>query len=215
MRKLILFAIAFILVSCSDHAVGPGFHNEVGAAVAAVSIPGNDSSKAGPTSAVSGGTNTLGVSGPTAESAAFRIANGLEGNASVTNGNLRQVLSNVKTNLPKVTNVNNAAGYDQVQLLAYAACADVVQNGQASSVYNIQMSDTVANNQAALVAAGVRILDAHTGGLASQSSASTQVNTVLTTLVQTESTASGVTTKMAFMAVCIAANSAGSTLLGM
>jgi hypothetical protein len=215
MRKLSLIILAGFVASCSDHAIGPPQHNDVGAAVAAVSIPGNNTSKAGPTTAVSGGPNQLGVTGPTAESAAARIANGLEGNASVTNGNLRTVLANVKTNLPKVPNVNTASGYDQVQLLAYAACADIVQNGSMQSVYNVQPGATIAANQVALVAAGIRMLDQRTGGLASQGPNAAAVSTVFTTLVTTEAGTSANTSNMAFMAVCIAANSAGSTLLGM
>jgi hypothetical protein len=83
------------------------------------------------------------------------------------------------------------------------------------SIYGIQPSATVAANSAALVAAGVRILDAHTAGLASQGPNAAAVSTVFTNLVNNEAATSGVTSKMAFMAVCIAANSAGSTLLGL
>lgn len=215
MKKLSVFAAFILLLGCSDHAIGPGNHDDQGVAVAAYSIVGNNTTKAGPTTAVSGGVNTLGVTGPTAESAAGRIANGLEQNAVVTRGNLRTVLNNVRTNLPKVANVNNAAGYDQVQLLAYAGCADVVQSGKMQSVYGIQPTATIATNATALVAAGVRILDAHTAGLASQGPNAAAISTVFTNLVNTEAATSGVTSKMAFMAVCIAANSAGSTLLGL
>ncbi|MGZ3721511.1 MAG: hypothetical protein ACXVA9_01190 [Bdellovibrionales bacterium] len=215
MKKLSLVLLSVFMVACSDHAMDPPSHDEIGAAVAAVSIRGNDTTKAGPTTAVSGGPNTLGVTGPTAENAAARIANGFEGNAPVTRGNLRQVLANVKTNLPKVTNVTSAGGYDQVQLLAYAACADIVQDGLMQNMFNVNPNATIAANQGALVAAGLRILDNHTAALASQGPNAAQVTTVFTTLVQTEAADATNTSKMAFMAVCIAASTAGSTLLGM
>jgi hypothetical protein len=214
MKMLQFILLSVFLSSCSDHAIGPGTHNEIGAAVAAHSIAGNDTSKAGPTSATSGGGNTLGVTGPSAEAAVGRIANGFEGNTPPTQGNFSQAIASVKSNLPKVTNVNSASGYDQVELLAYAACADLVDGGQISSVYGVQGSQSVTSQQAALVAAGVRILDNHTANLASQGPNAAAVATALTNLVTLEAT-NAANSKMAFMTVCIAASTAGSTLLGM
>ena len=218
MRELVilLFFIGSFVTACSDHEIGPPTHGEVGVAVAPVSIAGNNLTKAGPTTAVSGGSNTLGVLAPTADAAVARIANGLEGNAPATSGNFSRALAQLKTNLPKVPNINNATGYDQVQLLAYAACADLTTGGTPlmQSKYGVQANAQTTANQAALVAAGIRILDQHAASLASQGPGSAQVTSVFANLVQQQIT-DGATSKMAFMTVCIAASTAGSTLLGM
>lgn len=217
-NSIVIILASLLFVGCSDHQVGEGLHGEIGLALPPRSLEGNTSgTQAGPTTDVSGGPNTLGVTAPTAEAAVSRIANGFEGRAPATQGNFRTALQNVKTNLPKLTNVNNAAGYDQIQLLAYAACADLTTGGTPvmQSVYGVQPSATIAANQTALVNAGVRILDQHAAGLASQGPGAAQVNTVLTSLVQAQAAGAGNTSKMAFMAVCIAATTAGTALLGM
>jgi hypothetical protein len=217
MKNLILIIIAVSLFGCSDHFTGPGIQiHETGAAISATSIPGNTTAQAGPTAAVSGGASPVGAAVPTAEATVARITNGLEGKVSPTQGNFRNALNNVRTNLPKVRNVNDASGFDAIQLVAYAACADLTTGGTPlmQSDYGVTLVGTVAANQAALIAAGMRILDQHTAGLASRGPASAQLTTIYTNLVQAQATA-GATSKMAFMAVCIAASTAGSTLLGM
>ncbi len=215
--KIYLAMLSLILVACSDHESGPPPHGETGAAVNAVSITGNGLANAGPAAPVSGGPNLLGVTAPAGPSAAGRIENGLEGMAKANAGNFALSLSQVRTNLPKVTSVNDAAGYDQVELLAYAACSDLTVGGTPlmQSRYNVTVGGTIAANQTALVAAGVRMLDQHTAGLASQGPDAAQISTIFNNLVTAQAAVGTNTSKMAFMAVCIAANTAGAALLGM
>lgn len=209
----ILITWSLILISCSEHELWPGApHDDVGVAVAPVSISGNATNKAGPTVAVSGGGNPTGVAVPTSEGSIMRIQNGLENGVSRTQGNFSTAIGQLSTNLPKVTNVNSAAGYDNIQLLVYAACADLTRNGKMQSMYNIVPGNTVAQNQAALIAAGIRMLDQHTAGIASGGPDTAAVTTVLTNLITAENAN---TSTMVFMTVCIAANSAGVSLLGM
>jgi hypothetical protein len=214
MSKLLILisAVSAVSLACSDHESLPQRYTAVGINAPPVSIAGNNTTKAGPTTSVSGGPNTLGVAIPTATAVVGRIENGLEGKALSTSGNFSRALAQVKTNLPKVSNVNNATGYDQVQLLAYAACSDMT--GQMQTMYGISASNSIASNQAALIAAGIRILDKHAAGLASAGPGAAQVTTVLTNLVQTEAADASNTSTIAFMAVCIAASTAGATMLG-
>ena len=204
-------------MACSDHEIPKPFHGEVGVAVAPQSITGNVLAKAGPTTAVSGGPNQTGVLVPTVTGIAARIENGLEKNSLSTKGNFSKSLAQVRTNLPKTASVTDAAGYDQVELLAYSACSDLTTGSTPlmQTVYNVQAGGTIAANQAALVAAGVRILDQHSASLASQGPASAQVNTVFTNLVASEAAVGSNTSTIAFMAVCIAANTAGAAMLGL
>ncbi|PWU17454.1 MAG: hypothetical protein C5B49_08800 [Bdellovibrio sp.] len=213
---LFLTLLFLTLASCSEHLVLPQRYTAVGVAIPPVSMSGNSTSKAGPTTADTGGTLALGVTVPTADSVAARIENGLEKNATRTSGHFADLLSQVQTNLPKVTNVNSASGYDQIELLTFAACADLTEGSPSTmeSVYGIQPGNSIASNQSALIAAGLRILDQHTAGLASQGPGAAQVTTVLTNLVQAEAGVGSNTSTMAFMAVCIAASTAGAALLG-
>jgi len=156
------------------------------------------------------------LSVPTADGVVARIQNGLEKSVSSTTGNFARALTQVKGNLPKVTNPLKATGYDQIQLLAYAACSDLTTGTTPimQSRYNINRNGTIASNQQALIAAGVRMLDKHVAGLASQSEASVKVNAALTKLVQDVAAGAGNTATIAFMSVCIAANTAGSSMMG-
>lgn len=216
-NKYLVMTLALLLTACSDHTAAPPTHGEIGVAQAPISLSGNTSANAGPTTAVSGGPNLMGITIPTTTGVVGRIENGLEGKAKSTQGNFSKALKQVKTNLPKVTNINNAAGFDQIQLLVYAACSDLTVGGNPimKSVYNVNPSATIATNQAFLVAAGVRMLDQHVAGLASQGPDSAQITTIFTNLVQAQAAVTSNTSTMAFMTVCIAANSAGTTLLGM
>lgn len=157
------------------------------------------------------------LSVPTADGVVARIQNGLEKSVSPTAGNFSRALTQVRGNLPKNTNPLKATGYDQIQLLAYAACSDLTTGTTPimQSRYNINRNGTIAANQAALIAAGVRMLDRHTAGLASQSEAAAKVNAAFTTLVQNIAATAGNTTTIAFVSVCIAANTAGSAMMGM
>lgn len=215
-KQFNLFA-SLLLIGCSAHKVSPPFHGETGVAVAPQSIKGNSIDKAGPASPISGGTNLLGITVPTNNSVAARIENGLEGNAKRTAGNFQRALGQYLPNMPKVPNVNNASGFDQIQLLIYAACSDLTTGGTPlmQSRYGVQVNGSVASNQTALVNAGLRMLDQHTAGLATQGPDNAQLTTILTTLVQNQAAVATNTSKMAFMAVCIAANTAGTTMLGL
>jgi hypothetical protein len=212
-----LILIPALLIGCSDHELGLPQHNEVGVAVAPVSISGNNTGNAGPSAPVSGGPNNTGVVAPTPTAVVARIQNGLENAVLSTQGNFSKAVTQVFTNLPKVPDVTLASGYDQVELLAYAACADLTSGGNSlmQTKYNVIAASTIAQNQTALVNAGVRIMDQHTGGLASQGPAAAQIASVFSTLVTTEAAVGANTSTIAFMAVCIAANTAGAAMLGL
>lgn len=154
------------------------------------------------------GTGALSV--PTANAVVQRLQNNL--GTSSTAGNFAKALVLVKTNLPQVTDPTKATGYDQVQLLAYAACSDLKANMNAT--YKVNPNGTIASNQAALVAAGVSMLDKYTGGLASQGPTASQVSQAFTNLVTTVAATQGNTSTIAFVSVCIAANVTGATMLG-
>ncbi len=160
------------------------------------------------------GTGALSV--PTGDAVVARIQNGLQGNVSSTTGNFAKALALLKPNLPQVTDPTKATGYDQVQLLAYAACSDLTtgKTPLMQSKYNVSPTATIATNQSALVMAGVQMLDQYTAGLASGGPTSAQVNTAFTSLVTQLTGDSTNTSTIAFVSVCIAANTAGSTLLG-
>jgi hypothetical protein len=150
---------------------------------------------------------------PTGDALIERLKVGLQNNVNPTTGNFAKSLAQVKGNLPKDPDPTKASGYDQAQLLIYGACSDLTTGGtpKMKSVYGVDPKATAANSRAALIAAGMRMIDQYTAGLASNSSATSQVQTALTNLVQT---VSGNSTTIAFMSVCIAANSAGTMLLG-
>lgn len=153
---------------------------------------------------------------PTGNGVIVRVQNGLENNVSAASGNFKKVLAQVQPNLPKVTDPTKATGFDQVQLMVYGACSDLTTGTtpKMQSVYNVNPNNPIATNQAALVAAGVRMMNQYTAGLASNSAATPAVNSALNNLVTTLEGDSTNTSKIAFMSVCIAANTAGSTLMG-
>jgi hypothetical protein len=160
------------------------------------------------------GTGALSV--PTSNAVIARIQNGLEGKAPSTAGNFAKSLTQLKSNLPKTTDPTKATGYDQIQLLAYAACSDLVNGGtpQMQSVYNVKPKDTIAASKASLVSAGVRMMDQYVAGLASKGPTADEVTKIFSTLVDQVSVTKTNTTIMAFMAVCMAANTSGSTMMG-
>lgn len=154
---------------------------------------------------------------PTADAVVMRIENGLQGNVRPAAGNFARSLIQLRTNLPKVTDPTRATGYDQIQLLTYGACSDLTTGGANSLMltrYNVNPASTITVNQAALVAAGMRMLDQHTALIASDSVATAPITAAFNKLVTDISSAAGNTSIIAFMGVCIAANTAGSTLLG-
>lgn len=215
--KFLIVSSLILLAACSAHTVVPPFHGEVGVAVAPSSMKGNTLDQAGPIKPLSGGTNTVGIIVPTSNSVAIRIENGLEGSAKRSAGNFRLSLQQVQGNLPKVPNVFNASGFDQIQLLVYAACSDLTTGGTPvmQSKYGVTPNGSIASNQTALVNAGLRMLDQHTAGLATQGPDAAQLTSIFTSLVQKQAAVGTNTSKIAFMAVCIAANTAGTTMLGL
>ena len=179
----------------------------------------SQSSVATTTAAAGSGEKVAGVgasSVPTTEAIVVRIENGLEGIAKPTAGNFAKALTQVRSNLPKLTDPTKASGFDQVQLLAYAACTDLASGNQPAmqSQYKINPRTKPSENRAALISAGMRILDRHTAGLASQGPTSAQVNEALGQLITEMAANQANTSTMAFVSVCIAATTAGSTLLG-
>lgn len=155
------------------------------------------------------------LSVPTADALVIRITNGLQGNVSPTAGNFKSSLAQVKNNLPKVTDPTKATGFDQAQLLVYAACSDLTTGnpGLMASKYNVTKNATIANNKAALIQAGVTMLDQYTAGLASQGPTAANVVSAYDALIQKIAADAGNNSTIAFMSVCIAANTAGSTLM--
>ena len=152
---------------------------------------------------------------PTAEGLVQRLQNGLDGNVKGGSGNFAKSLAQVKKNLPQLTDPTKATGFDQVQLLVYGACSDLTTGTTPLmlSKYGVNPGLTPASNQTSLIAAGLQMLDRHTAGLASQSTATGKIKTALTTLT-TQLAAGGNTPVVAFMSVCITANTVGATLLG-
>lgn len=152
---------------------------------------------------------------PTADGVVARLENGLERYVSPMNGNFSTALGRVRSNLPKVPDATKATGFDQVQLLVYAACSDLVSNAtQLQQRYGVVLNSTIAVNRNALVAAGVRMVDRYTAGLASQGPSGAQVNTIFTNLVDQISQTAGNTSQIAFISVCVAANTYGVALTG-
>ena len=166
-----------------------------------------------------GGAKVAGLgafSVPTRDAIVARLEIGLENNAKSGSGNFARALTQVKSNLPKQTDPTKVTGLDQVQLLVYGACSDLTTGNTPSmkSKYNVDPVATIATNQTALINAGVKMLDKYVAGLATESNAAATIRTALNTLTA-ELIASGNTTStIAFMAVCIAVNTAGSSMMG-
>jgi hypothetical protein len=154
------------------------------------------------------------LSMPTANATVQRIINGLEGHVQVVadNNNMAFAYRNLSGQLSNSADPTHFTGGDTTMLIAYAACTAV--SGQMNTIYGVNGSLTVAANKTALVNAGMRILDHYLANLASQGSASTQVKAALNATVA-QSISNGVSSStMAFVTVCTAANTAGSTLMG-
>ncbi len=166
-----------------------------------------------PTAAPVGGGSTSGYGSvriPDADTIGARLVMGLEGNVSLdpttTTGKAFKAMYG---GLPQQPNPNSATGVDQVPILIYTACASVKP-----SSYSIDTSQSVTNSRAALIAAGLRMLNLHVGGLLSQdSSLNSQVSTAFGSLVDSDS-AAGASTQTTFISVCMAANTYGIVMKG-
>jgi len=150
------------------------------------------------------------VSAPTADAVIGRIGNTLIGVDPLA-GNFAKAIAQVKPNLPQMTNPVQATGLDQIPLLVYAACTD----GNLVS-YNIPTTGTISANSAALVAAGMKMLDTGLAGLASQGASNGEFQAALQALVSTlaadKSTTQTMTTS--FIAVCMATTTAAVSMVG-
>jgi hypothetical protein len=158
------------------------------------------------------GTNVSGLGGasaPTANGVISRIQNAL--GVSPRAGNFAKSITQVRTNLPQTSNPLEATGFDQVPLLVYAACSDAKMQ-----TFNLSTTGTITSNSAALVAAGMTILDNALGGLASQGPLASEFQATLQNLVNTLAAdqANAQTVQTAFIAVCMAATTASVSMTG-
>ena len=156
-----------------------------------------------------------GASITTSRAISLRIMNGVKNMAVPTAGNFAASLGQLGTNLPENTNPNVATGFDQVPLLAYAACSDIAPT--AYGVTQNAASTTAADLTAAranLIAAGVNILDQHTGGLASTGPVASQVSGIFGKLLDDNAKIAGQSIKMQFISVCMTASTFGAQMMG-
>jgi hypothetical protein len=159
------------------------------------------------------GTDLPGVgsaSAPTADAVIGRIRNTLIGVDPLA-GNFAKAIAQVKPNLPQMTNPVQATGLDQIPLLVYAACTDAKL-----ASYSVPTTGTISANSAALVAAGMKMLDAGLAGLASQGASSgdfqAALQALLSTLAADKATTQTMTTS--FIAVCMASTTAVVSMVG-
>ena len=153
------------------------------------------------------GTGALSV--PTTNGIISRVINGVGGRASVHSLSFELATRNFAANLSNSTDPTQLNGADMNMLLAYSACVDA----GATTFGHINTSKTVAQNQVALVTLGMSIMDSYLAGLASGGAASAQLQTTFNNIVS-QSIANGATPQMAYVTVCTAAVTAGSTMLG-
>ncbi len=222
--KLVLIPLAIVALTACGGMIGKGVNNSSGDSNNAGGLgDGSDTTGGdligGANSGAGNGANVPGngsLTGPTADAVIARLKNGMNNNVNPLAGNFARTLVVVRSNLPKVTDPMKATGFDQVQLLAYGACSDLTTGtpGLMQSQYGVTKGVAVAAQSANLVAAGVRMLDAHVAGLASTSSAAPKVTAAFQALVTKVGAVAGNNSTIAFMAVCIAANTAGSSMMG-
>jgi hypothetical protein len=150
------------------------------------------------------------ASAPTADAVIGRIRNTLIGVDPLL-GNFAKAIAQVKPNLPQMTNPVQATGLDQIPLLVYAACTDTKL-----ASYSVPTTGTVSANSAALVAAGMKMLDGGLAGLASQGSSSVDFQAALQALVSTLGADKATTQTMttSFIAVCMASTTAAVSMAG-
>lgn len=155
-----------------------------------------------------GVTGVMGMNGPTSKAVVGRIQNAVSSMAVPSAGNFQRAVTALGPNLPENTNPLLATGYDQVPLLAYAACSDINP-----TMYGVT-GNSIPGARAALVAAGVNIVDQATGGLGSTGPNAAQVSAIFGTLVDNNANVSGETVQIAFVSVCMTAASFGANMLG-
>lgn len=183
--------------------------------IAACGFPGTSADSGAPDSGTPSepGTDLPGVgsaSAPTADAVVGRIRNTLIGVDPLA-GNFAKAITQVKPNLPQMTNPVQATGLDQIPLLVYAACTDTKL-----ASYSVPTTGTITANSAALVGAGMKMLDAGLAGLASQGSSSGDFQAALQALVSTLAADKTTTQTMttSFIAVCMASTTAAVSMAG-
>ena len=172
-------------------------------------------SSAGITVSSSTSSGIPGVPGaavPTANAVIARINVALAGNVSPQNGNFAQAIKQISIGLPQTSNPMAASGLDKIPLLGYAACSDVKLSSY--GITGSPTATTVSASSAALVAAGVKMIDQITNGLGSAGPVSSQVQSTFTNLVAANASIPGETTQMAFISVCMAAVSFAASGMG-
>jgi hypothetical protein len=179
---------------------------------------GTFASTSGPSGPVVAGqgetqTGTGALTVPTGNALVMRIENGLQGGASHLAGNFRTQVLQSQANLSNSTDPTAFGGPDQNFLIAYSACADAAVGPNLSSKYGIIAGGTVVANKAKLIAAGMQILNQHTAGLAGSGSTSGAVTAALTAIEKASETNAS-DAQMAFVTMCTAASTAGSTMMG-
>ncbi len=181
-----------------------------GGGVPAASGAGTNASSVGSSTSSTGGstaTPVQSVSNPTADTIVGRIQLALP-TVSTSAGNLKTAYAQIASNLPVTPNPNLSTGLEQIPILVFAACTDVNP-----TTYKVNTATSVTANQANLVAAGVTMVNANIGGLASDPAYASQTSAVFTQLVAADMTA-GASTAATFVSVCLAANSFGVGMVG-
>ena len=150
------------------------------------------------------------ASAPTADAVIGRIRNTLIAVDPLA-GNFARAIAQVKPNLPQMTNPVQATGLDQIPLLVYGACTDAKL-----ASYSVPTTGTISANSAALVAAGMKMLDAGLAGLASQGASTADFQAALQSLVSTLAAdkAPVQTMTTSFIAVCMASTTAAVSMVG-
>jgi hypothetical protein len=154
---------------------------------------------------------------PTADAVVARAELGLQGTANHFSGNCQTGYNQVKPNLNKNSNPTAANGFDAVGPFFHACCVDAIignsNNMQNSKIWNINIAagTTVSSQKPALIAAGMKILDAHLAGQATANAAT--FTPIFSSLVDNHAAASS-TVVQAFASVCVAATHAGVMMKG-
>lgn len=218
----LLLTISFVAVSCGKNATQSKDSSSLAANDPG---PGGGGNNPPADPIVAGnGANVAGngaLSVPTTDAIVARLQNvGLAGavNVNTANSNFAKAYAQVKANLPEMTDPTKASGFDNVQLLTYGACSDLTTGNTPlmQSLFNVTKANTIAQNRQALIDAGVKIIDRYVAGLASapDSPANQPVKDSFGKLLDTLGAVATNTSTIGFMSVCMAANTAGSSMLG-
>jgi hypothetical protein len=218
-----------------SYSVSPALPGGISIDSASGVITGTPTAAGGPsdyvvTAANSGGSTTATLSiavqnaataviaSPTTTSVLLRALNIL-GPAGVTvaSRNTAAALKIMGSSLPMTTDPTQASGQSAIPVIVYAMCSDVPA-AQVKSYFGVDTAQSVASQSSNLAAAGVQMVNAYVGGLATNGSGNPtiqnlhdQTSTAFTNLVTANSTAS---TAEEFVLVCTSANVFGIEMLG-